>query len=1254
MRSLKKRRKKSLQIRRARLQLETLNPRLLLSVSANWFAQQEWMEPDIPSEFFKPGYGHPDATYADPTFWGPAQGYTADAEFVSPEDSFLNSGGDEDLTSSAPAEGGYVLYLDFDGERVYSRIGDFWLGGNYVDIPAYNLSTYGWGGSEAESIDYIADFVREDYAAYNVTITTVEPVSGEYTTIYVGGNNDWFNPGSGVIGVATYDVGNRDASNYGFAFPDELGIYYNYSGGEIRNFSEYLANLITHEAGHTYGSNHVSDTTAIMNPYLSLSPRRNMFGEGQIPGSSSYQDTQSLFGTNIGYAHGADDYGDNYTDAQSISENSTITGLLERRNDTDAFSFTASDDGIITVDIDTTEYGNLDSYLIVYRNSDLALMVQNDDYNSDLDSYCAFDVAQGSQYTVLVSSSDSSSSGSYTLTLDYDQTEPTPELFITDSLGDAEDLTMNFPSIMAGDEAQATFLIANNGSADLVVSQMTADGPFVLSITSQPGLGTDDITIAPNANLLVTVTFNPDEIGDHTGNITIVSNDAENSPETLQLTGLASTPTPVINTPDMVDFGSFQREQTDSDVLIITNDGLEDLIVTDIIVPEPFSIIGGFDGSPITITPGQNAAITLEVTADQRGALNGLATIVSNDPNDPSLNINLTAQVVGGVLNVHESAQVVDDNQIDFGNVVVGDSGQYVITLENTGDAELIITGLTADAPFILDTILDVNQGGDDITLAVGQSLTVAVTYIPSQMGADTGIITINTDDIENPVAEVQLDANAIGAVLNIDEADGQNDGLLDPGIFLAGQNLQFDAWQITNNGTASTTINLNLTEGANYQLISPAAITLQPGQSYTVQLEVQTNLARQVTDTLLLTADDVSNTEQALSLTADGYARIAKGESYKFIDHTGDLVTVSINGDAQAAVTIGNDLQPDIQYINILDGSGKETLNIKVKGPGATQLGQITGSANLKAITGKQVNLVGQGIDLEGSVKQLKMDNVLAGADIDFAPDEPASIHLGQIIGDSEIHIDGVIKRFAADSFQGGSLQSDGIERMMINGHLDADVNTVNGGLGSLKIRQGDFRGNLTVNEEIEAVNISDGDLLGSLLAQNNIGRIVAKHGTISGSIQSGYGIRKINAENINDAEINCLTGIDKISVANNMLNSLVSVGFDDQADSYKAVVSASGVDAVLGLIRIKGTFAGSTVAVGVAPDPDGSFIHGIANTASGTIGKVIIQEINTDNGDDPFGLVAQDQIEKLKINRQSLDADFQQDDFYINILNQ
>ena len=50
---------------------------------------------------------------------------------------------------------------------------------------------------------------------------------------------------------------------------------------------------------------------------------------------------------------------------------------------------------------------------------------------------------------------------------------------------------------------------------------------------------------------------------------------------------------------------------------------------------------------------------------------------------------------------------------------------------------------------------------------------------------------------------------------------------------------------------------------------------------------------------------------------------------------------------------------------------------------------------------------------------------------------------------------------------------------------------------------------------------------------------------------------------------------------------------------------------------------------------------------------GKVIINQVNTDNQADPFGLVAQNDIAKLRINQQKLTYDYQQDDFYITVLN-
>ena len=210
---------------RSRVILEKLDSRVLLS--ANW----DWIDfegLDDLSDFTKTGYGIPDAFYSDPATWGDDSfDLSVGFDYVEVEgDPDQQVGGEplSELLEPAAASGVYTLYLDFDGATVYSRAGDFWLGSTSVDIPAYDLGQFGWSGREAESVDYITNFVRDDYAPYNVNVTSDEPSYGQYSTIYVGGTGDWFRPGSSIIGVATYDIGNRDESNFGFAFTEQLGI----------------------------------------------------------------------------------------------------------------------------------------------------------------------------------------------------------------------------------------------------------------------------------------------------------------------------------------------------------------------------------------------------------------------------------------------------------------------------------------------------------------------------------------------------------------------------------------------------------------------------------------------------------------------------------------------------------------------------------------------------------------------------------------------------------------------------------------------------------------------------------------------------------------------------------------------------------------------------------------------------------------------------------------------------------------------
>ncbi|KPK78063.1 MAG: hypothetical protein AMJ79_01105 [Phycisphaerae bacterium SM23_30] len=1265
MRSMRKRKKNSLQVCPAPFTLEILERRQLLNGSYDWLPNADL------DNLVKPGYTSPHPFYADPAAGfdyddGITCGGYNDLESIYDQHADFLSGSDNNSTLtndpivddisdavSAPAGSAQVLFLDFDGARVYSRSGDFWLGSSYIDVPAYDLTLFNWAGREQESIDYIIQFVQEDYAAYNITITAEQPPAGEYTTMYIGGGNDWFQPGSGVIGVATYDIGNNDPSNYGFAFPDELGIYYNYSGGDLLNFSEYLANLISHEAGHTFGANHISDTSAIMNPYLPLSPRRTMWGAGDIPGSSYQQDTQSLFGDNIGYAHKPDDFDDDYFTAHTVFQNTVIDGLLERRDDIDAFTFIANATGTIDIQISTTEFGNLDSVLTVYRNSDWTIVAENDDYQGSSDSFVSFNVVAGQQYTIYVSSYDANSSGSYSLAVDPAPPKPTPQIHITDSFHPADDLVLDFGSITVDTSAHASFTIANPGTADLVISQLTVDGVYELDLSSLPGNSADDLIITPQAEQIVTVSFNPDQIGDFSSTVTIASNVADQELITLQLNGSAHPPQPDIIAPGVLDLDDVIRHETVSEILFIYNDGLEDLVITDVIVANPFSISDGFDDSPLIIAPGTGAELTIDVTPALRGPVEGQAVIVSNDPDQSVLTVDLEAHALAGFLTVHESAQVADDNQIDFGSIYLGNTAQHTITLINSGDADLALTGLVVSETFTLDFSLDPVIPDDDMILTPGESVTFDAYYNPIEMESVTGIITITTDDTECPTNYLYLEAVGIAGLLQITELDGSNDGQYYFGNIEVISNHWAAPWRLTNNGNAAVTVTLALGENIDFQLISPPSLILSPGQSYTVSIIINTNLAYRITDTILLTADDLNYTSESLALCADVSAYIGAGRRYQFTDHTGDLVTVSLSGDAEARVVIGKEDQSDIRSIELLAGSSNEILTIKVKGPGSTSLGELIGAGDLKAFRGKRVNLQGDGIDLDGALHRLQINNVASGAYIGFRAPLPVKLRLGRV-ADADISIDGSVRRFRAFDVENSSLSADDIRKMFITEDLNADLQITETDLGSLIIRYGDFSGSISVKSNIGKVFLRNGDFCGDLTAENDISRILTPKGSISGTLKAGTAIKKIAVLNLSDANIVALTGVDVIKVQNNMVNSMITVGYDNLSQPEQSAAPANfATEAYLRAIKVKGTFTASTVAVGVAPDSQGSYMNGTPNTNSGTIGKVVLNYVNTNNQADPFGLVAQNAIAKLRVNHQKVNYDYQQDDFYITVLN-
>src|SRR5688572_32442941 len=114
------------------------------------------------------------------------------------------------------------LFLDFDGHFEAS-----WGGYSNVSTPAFDQdgNTTSFSDGELAAIQQIWARVAEDYAPFNIDVTTVDPgnqTNGVTAVIAIGGNySDWY--GSSAGGVAYVGGFSNFSSNVGYVFENALG-----------------------------------------------------------------------------------------------------------------------------------------------------------------------------------------------------------------------------------------------------------------------------------------------------------------------------------------------------------------------------------------------------------------------------------------------------------------------------------------------------------------------------------------------------------------------------------------------------------------------------------------------------------------------------------------------------------------------------------------------------------------------------------------------------------------------------------------------------------------------------------------------------------------------------------------------------------------------------------------------------------------------------------------------------------------------
>lgn len=311
------------------------------------------------------------------------------------------------------------IFLDFDGHVVSGTSWNKYNGGRDIHAPAYDIdgNIFSFSSSEITNITEIWRRVSEDYAPFNVDVTTENPglaaltAGGQAIRVLITSSRDeaalggtgktWY---SGAGGIAYLNSWTWASDTPVWVFEDNLG-----NGNE-----KYVAEATAHEAGHSFGLKHDgTSSTAYYSghgsgetgwaPIMGVGYYRpvTQWSKGEYNNANNSQDDLSLIAAALGYR--ADDHGNTISAATRMMATSTGSisgaGIIATRTDVDLFSFTTGS-GPVTFTISPAGLqdgkGNLDVLARIYNSS--GQMIASSNPADALDAAISLNLAAGTYY----------------------------------------------------------------------------------------------------------------------------------------------------------------------------------------------------------------------------------------------------------------------------------------------------------------------------------------------------------------------------------------------------------------------------------------------------------------------------------------------------------------------------------------------------------------------------------------------------------------------------------------------------------------------------------------------------------------------------------------------------------------------------------------------------------------------------------------------------------------------------------------
>jgi PKD repeat protein len=293
------------------------------------------------------------------------------------------------------------IYLDFNGHTTTASAWNTSYAISSIVSPAFD--TDGVPGTfstnEIAVVQNIWRRVAEDYAAFDVDVTTEQPSADQMTRLSL--SDDTYGARALITRNFTIGTAKGNCGCGGFAY---VGVFDNTNEtyktafifqDMLGNSEKNIAEAVSHEVGHNLGLSH--DGTATLGYYsghgagvtgwapimgVGYSKELVQFSKGEYQGANNKEDDFVVMQSN-GVVFAADDFGNTMAGARALSPTDlngmssyNINGLVETPTDADVFSFGANAGTVTISAVPFQRSPNLD-ILIQLRNASGAVIAES-------------------------------------------------------------------------------------------------------------------------------------------------------------------------------------------------------------------------------------------------------------------------------------------------------------------------------------------------------------------------------------------------------------------------------------------------------------------------------------------------------------------------------------------------------------------------------------------------------------------------------------------------------------------------------------------------------------------------------------------------------------------------------------------------------------------------------------------------------------------------------------------------------------